>query len=77
MRYRDGSWHRPYGQDGDGSEGLGFGTGEGNITGEIVGTVAWANFPRRREDGVWTPNLRGVITLVDGTELLISIHGQS
>jgi hypothetical protein len=77
MRYRDGSWHRPYGQGGDGLEGHGFGTGEGDISGEIEGTVIWANFPRRREDGVWTPNLRGVITLVDGTELLISIHGQS
>jgi hypothetical protein len=47
------------------------------VTGEINGTVAWANYPRRREDGVWTPNLRGVITTGDGSDLLVSIHGQS
>jgi hypothetical protein len=33
--------------------------------------------PRRREDGVWTPNLRGVIRIQDGAEILISFHGQS
>lgn len=77
MRYLDGSWHRPYGQDGEGVEGLGFGHGNGTISGEIAGTIAWANFPRRREDGVWTPNLRGVIKVSDVTELLISMHGQS
>ena len=47
------------------------------MTGEINGTVAWANYPRRREDGVWTPNLRGVITTADGSDLLIAVHGQS
>jgi hypothetical protein len=26
---------------------------------------------------VWTPNLRGVIATGDGSELLVSIHGQS
>jgi hypothetical protein len=34
MRYADGSWHRPYGAGGE-SEGLGFGQGEGTISGEI------------------------------------------
>lgn len=33
--------------------------------------------PRRRQDGVWTPNVRGLITAHDGHELLLSIHGQS
>lgn len=33
--------------------------------------------PRRRQDGVWTPNLRGMIATRDGDELLVSIHGQS
>ena len=37
----------------------------------------WANYPRRRQDGVWTPNLRGRIALHDGSEVLVSIHGQS
>ena len=73
MRYADASWHRPHG----GEEGLGFGQGDGEVTGELEGTLVWANFPRRREDGVWTPNLRGTITARDGSELLVSIHGQS
>jgi hypothetical protein len=73
MTYGGASWHRPYG----GEEGLGFGHGEGAITGEIEGKVVWANYPRRREDGVWTPNLRGMITAADGHELVLSVHGQS
>src|SRR5262245_5494644 len=77
MRYRDASWHRPYGAADAGSEALGFGSGDGDVTGEIDGRVAWANFPRLRQDGVWTPNLRGVIRTTDGSELLVSIHGQS
>ena len=76
MRYTAGSWHRPYGEDAD-SEGLGFGHGDGSVTGEIEGDLVWANYPRRRQDGVWTPNLRGVISARDGSELLISMHGQS
>ena len=43
----------------------------------VEGTLVWANFPRRREDGVWTPNLRGTLTTADGSELLVSVHGQS
>ena len=74
MRYLRGSWHRPYGLDG---EALGFGHGDGVVTGEIEGELVWANYPRRRQDGVWTPNLRGVITTQEGAELLLSMHGQS
>lgn len=78
MRYAEASWHRPYGRaSGRSEEGLGFGIGEGEAAGEIEGTLAWANYPRRREDGVWTPNLRGVITTPDGDEILVAIHGQS
>jgi hypothetical protein len=73
MRYGAASWHRPHG----GEEGLGFGQGGGTVSGELEGTVTWANFPRRREDGVWTPNLRGTIATRDGEEILLSIHGQS
>lgn len=76
MRYDSGSWHRPYGA-GDGAEALGFGRGDGSVSGEVEGEMVWANFPRRRQDGVSTPNLRGVVTLRDGSELLVSIHGQS
>lgn len=78
MRYAQASWHRPYGRAGrQGEEGLGFGRGDGEVTGEIEGTLVWANSPRRREDAVWTPNLRGVITTRDGKEILVAIHGQS
>jgi hypothetical protein len=77
MRYEDASWHRPYGlNDGDG-EGLGFGTGGGRVTGELAGEMRWANFPRRRQDGVWTPNLRGVIRTSGADEVLVAMHGQS
>jgi hypothetical protein len=73
MRYGSASWHRPYG----GEEGLGFGHGDGTASGGLEGSLVWANFPRRREDGVWMPNLRGTITARDGSEILLSIHGQS
>jgi hypothetical protein len=76
MRYAEGSWHRPYGS-GEDSEAIGFGSGDGSVSGAIEGDVSWANSPRRRQDGVWTPNLRGVITTADGSQLLLSIHGQS
>ena len=76
MRYADASWHLPYGS-GENSEGLGFGRGDAEVSGEIEGTAVWANYPRRRQDGVWTPNVRGVIRTPDGDELLLSIHGQS
>lgn len=73
MRYVEGSWHGPYGD----AEALGFGQGDGAVTGELEGRMAWANYPRRREDGVWTPNLRGVLTLTGGEQVLVSMHGQS
>jgi hypothetical protein len=75
MRYADSSWHRPYGR-GEAAEAIGFGQGEGIVSGEVQGAVTWANYPRRRQDGAWTPNLRGVIRTADGDELLLSIHGR-
>jgi hypothetical protein len=78
MRYTSGSWHRPYGLDVESAqEGLGFGQGDGEVTGLIEATAQWANYPRRRQDGVWTPNVRGVLTTKSGMSLLLSIHGQS
>ncbi len=74
MRYDDGTWVQPYA----GAEGAGFGWGGGTVAGDVLrGAVRWANHPRRRDDGVWTPNLRGVVKTEDGADLLISIHGQS
>ena len=77
MRYVEASWHRPYGHEDERDEALGFGHGDGSLSGEIEGKLVWANYPRRRQDGVWTPNVRGMITAHGGNELLLSIHGQS
>jgi hypothetical protein len=78
MRYTRGSWHRPYTQGLErADEGIGFGQGDGEVSGEVEGSLIWANFPRGRQDGVWTPNVRGCITTARGEEILVSIHGQS
>ena len=66
MRYVAGSWHQPYGSRSGDEEALGFGHGDGTVSGEIEGELIWANYPRRRQDGVWTPNLRGRIEARDG-----------
>jgi hypothetical protein len=76
MRYLRSSWHEPY-AEGAGHEALGFGDGDGEATGELAGALIWANAPRRRDDGVWTPKLRGFLTTPGGEEILVSIHGQS
>jgi hypothetical protein len=74
MRYADGAWARPFG----GLEGAGFGSGDGTVSGDVLqGTVRWANAPRRREDGVWTPNLRGVIRTTNDADIHLTVHGQS
>ena len=78
LRYLEGSWHSPYGsREDEADERLGFGHGDGAVTGEVEGDLVWANFPRRRQDGVWTPNLRGRIACADGDEILLSMHGVS
>jgi hypothetical protein len=77
MQYANAGWHRPYGAQVENAEALGFGQGDGVVSGEIDGAAVWANYPRRRQDGAWTPNLRGVIIAEDASELLVSIHGQS
>jgi hypothetical protein len=46
MRYGDASWQRPYGSRGEDVEALGFGQGDGVVSGEIEGKAAWANYPR-------------------------------
>jgi hypothetical protein len=41
-----------------------YGRGNGTVRwGEMTGTVEWTNFPPRRPDGVYLPNLTGVIRL--------------
>jgi hypothetical protein len=74
MRYVESAWARPFG----GEEGAGWGSGDGTVTGDVLrGTLRWSNYPRRREDGVWTPNVRGVIATDDGASIMLSMHGQS
>lgn len=74
MRYSESSWHQLFS---DGGEWLGYGQGDGTVTGELEGQVTWSNYPRRREDGVWMPNLRGCIKIAPGRDVLVSVHGQS
>jgi len=74
MRYIDGTWLAPFGE----VEAAGFGSGDGAVSGAVLnGAMRWANSPRKREDGVWTPNLRGVIRTDDGADLIFSMRGQS
>ncbi len=59
-----------------GREGAAYGTGEGRVDGErLAGTVRWSNWPRRRNDGVWIPNITGVIDTDDGAGVLFSFAG--
>src|SRR5881392_4277859 len=54
----------------------GFGEIEGTVTGpKLSGALRWANHARRREDGVWCPDLHGVVTTEDGTKVLINMEG--
>jgi hypothetical protein len=51
MQYSRARWHQPYSDGGRRGEARGFGHGGGEVIGDIEGTVTWANYPRRREDG--------------------------
>ena len=74
MKYEEGVFLSPY----KGDERQGYGTGSGIVTGDrLRGTMRWANHPRRREDGVWCPDLNGRIDTEDGAQVLISIKGYS
>lgn len=65
---------RPYG----GEEGVGFGYGEGTVTGErLNGSVEWFNHPRRRSDSTMLPDIQGVLTTDDGAAILISLRGRT
>lgn len=56
-----------------------FGRGEGTVDwGESTGTVEWTNFPHRRPDGVFMPDVTGIIRL-DGHQgsVMYRLHGIS
>ena len=64
---------RPYGNE----SGLGWGVGDGTVTGErLSGEVHWSNQPRRRGDGAMLPNARGVIT-PEGAEIFFDLTGRT
>ena len=65
---------RPYGNE----AGIGWGVGEGTVSGErLTGDAKWSNHPRRRGDGAMLPNARGVITTPDGAEVLFDLQGRT
>ncbi|MFA5896894.1 MAG: DUF3237 family protein [Thermoplasmata archaeon] len=67
-------WLRPYGE----KEAAGFGQGDGTLRGPgLSGRLTWANHPRRREDGVWCPDLHGYVTTEDGAKILVTMQGYS
>ena len=65
---------RPYGNE----SGTGWGVGKGRALGEtLAGDVQWSNQPRRRGDGVMLPNVRGVITTPEGSEVFFDLTGRT
>jgi hypothetical protein len=60
-----------------GEEGIGYGEGRGTASGLIEGSVVWSNYPRRRSDGRMLPNVRGVISTVDGASILFELRGRT
>lgn len=75
LDYEDGFFViAPYG----GTEGIGYGSGRGRVSGErVAGAVRWSNHPRRREDGVLVPDAHGVIETDDGARIVFHLAGYS
>jgi hypothetical protein len=75
MKYEGESvWLRPFGA----AEGAGYGGGTGSLRGKrLSGTLTWSNHPRRREDGVWCPDVHGFINAKDGAKILFEMRGYS
>jgi len=48
---------------------------EGRCEGQIAGALRASNFPRRRADGVLTPDFRGVVETDDGATILFTWQG--
>jgi hypothetical protein len=58
-----------------GTEGQNFLLAEGRCDGRIAASWRGANYPRRRTDGVLTPDFRGVLQTDDGATILFAWHG--
>lgn len=65
---------RPY----DAQEASGYGEGGGWVKGQrLQGTARWVNHPHCRADGVWLPNLHGVIQTEDQASILFNLQGRT
>lgn len=58
-----------------GTEGQSFLIAEGRSEGRLSARYRAANFPRRRADGVLTPDFRGVLETDDGATILVAWSG--
>jgi hypothetical protein len=58
-----------------GTEGRSFFIAEGRAEGRLSARLRAANYPRRRVDGVLTPDFRGVLETDDGASVLFSWRG--
>jgi hypothetical protein len=43
----------------------------------LKGRARWVNHPHGRSDGVWLPNVHGVIQTEDGASVLFSLRGRT
>jgi Protein of unknown function (DUF3237) len=59
----------------DGTEGQNFLLTEGRCEGRVAASWHGANYPRRRTDGILTPDFRGVLETDDGATILFAWHG--
>lgn len=65
---------RPYG----GEEGLGYGEGDGTVTGpRLQGSLRWTNHPRRRSDGMMLPDAHGIILTEDHCVVMFTLQGRT
>jgi len=58
-----------------GVEGQAFLLVDGRSEGRLSGRLRAANYPRRRTDGIQTPDFRGVLETDDGATILFAWHG--
>ena len=58
-----------------GAEGQSFLIAEGRTEGRPSARLRAANYPRRRADGVLTPDFRGVLETDDGATIVFAWHG--
>jgi len=68
------SWHVDLGGPGAAEE-QGFLLVEGRAEGRVTARLRAANFPRKRSDGILTPDFRGVLVTDDGATIVFTWQG--